>query len=55
MISQDCISDTNMTDGMAGDDTLGKKKLYKNFIYDEFTFTYASSDIKTNGQKCQKI
>ena len=25
MISQDCISDGNMTDGMAGDDTSGKK------------------------------
>ena len=31
--------------GMAGDDTSGEKKLYKNFIYNEFTFTYASSDI----------
>ena len=30
MISQDCRSHTNMTDGMAGDDTSGKKKLYKN-------------------------
>ena len=46
MISPDCISDRNMTDGMAGDDTSGKKKLYKNFIYNEFTFTYASSDIE---------
>ena len=43
-----------MTDGMAGDDTSGKKKLYKNLIYNEFTFTYVSSDMK-NGQKCQKI
>ena len=54
MISQDCISDRNMTDGMAGDDTSGKKKLYKNLIYNEFTFTYASSDLQKNGQKCQK-
>ena len=35
-----------MTDGMAGDDTSGKKKLYKNFIYNEFSFTYASLDIE---------
>ena len=33
MIAQDCRSDTNMTDGIAGDDTSGQKKLYKNFIY----------------------
>ena len=46
MISSDCISDRNMTDGMTGDDTPGKKKIYKNFIYNEFTFTYASSDIE---------
>ena len=44
-----------MTDGMAGDDTSGKKKLYKNFIYNEFTFTYASSDIEQMDRKCQKI
>ena len=44
MISKYCISDRNMTDGMAGDDTSGKKKLYKNLIYNEFTFTYVSSD-----------
>ena len=40
---------------MAGDPTSGKKKLYKNFIYNEFTFTYASSYIEKNGQKYQKI
>ena len=43
--SKDCTSDRNMKDGMAGDATSGKKKLYKNFIYNEFTFTYASSNI----------
>ena len=40
---------------MAGDDTSGKKKLYKNLIYNEFTFTYVSLDIEKNGQECQKI
>ena len=43
--SKDCTSDRNMKDGMAGDATSGKKKLYKHFIYNEFTFTYASSYI----------
>ena len=54
MISQDCRSDTNMTDGMAGDDTSGKKKLYKNFIYSEFTFTYPSSDIEQMDRNVKK-
>ena len=36
MIAEDCRSDTNMTDGITGDDTSGQKKLYKNFIYNEF-------------------
>ena len=35
-------ADTNVKDAMAADATSGKKKLYKNFIYNEFTFTYAS-------------
>ena len=39
-------TDTNVKDAMAADATSGKKKLYKNFIYNEFTFTYASSYIK---------
>ena len=55
MISQDCISHRNMTDGMAGDDTSGKKKLYKNFIYNEFTFTYASSDIEKLDRNVKNI
>ena len=54
MISQDCIRDTNKTDGMAGNDTSGKKKLYKNFIFNEFTFTYASSDIEQMDRIVQK-
>ena len=52
MISQDCRSDTNMTDGMAGDDTSGKKRLCKNFIYNEFTYT--SSDIEQKGRNVKK-
>ena len=32
----------NMKANLEEDDTLGKKKLYKNLIYNEFTFTYAS-------------
>ena len=55
MISKDCISDRNMTDGMAGDDTSGKKKLYKNLIYNEFTFTYASSDIEKMDRNVKNI
>ena len=55
MISRDCRSDTNMTDGMAGDYTSGKKKLYKNFIYNEFTFTYTSSDIEQMDSNVKKI
>ena len=43
-----------MTDGMAGDDTSGKKKLYKNFIYNEFTCTYASSDIEQMDRNVKK-
>ena len=54
MISQDCISNRNMTDGMARDDTSGRKKLYKNFIYNEFTFTYASSDIEKMDRNAKK-
>ena len=54
MISQDCRSDTHMTDGKAGDDTSGKKKLYKKNIYIEFTCTYASSDIKQMHRNVQK-
>ena len=46
MISKDGICYRNMKDGQARDDTSGKKRLYKNFIYNEFTFTYASSYIE---------
>ena len=35
-------NDTNVKAAIEADATSGKKKLYKNFIYNEFTFTYAS-------------
>ena len=35
-------SDTNVKPAMEEDATLGKKNLYKNFIYNEFTFKYVS-------------
>ena len=37
------------------DATSGKKNLYKNFIYNEFAFKYASWIIERNGKKCQRI
>ena len=47
-------SDTNMKAAMAADATSGKKKLYKNFIYNEFTFTYASSYIEKKWKEMSK-
>ena len=35
-------NNTNVETAIEADATSGKKKLYKNFIYSEFTFTYAS-------------
>ena len=46
---------TNVKAAIATDATSGKKKLYKNVIYNEFTFTYASSYIEKSGKKCQRI
>ena len=46
MTSKDGISYRNMKDRMARDDTSSKKKIYKNFVYNEFTCTYASSYIE---------
>ena len=43
-----------MTDGIAGNYTSGQKKLYKNFIYNEFTFTYPSSDIEQMDRNVKK-
>ena len=54
MIAQDFRSDTNMTDGIVGDHTSGQKKLYKNFIYNESTFTYPSSDIEQMDRNVKK-
>ena len=48
-------NDTNVKAAIETDATSGKKKLYKNFIYNEFTFTYASAYIEKNGKKCQRI
>ena len=47
-------SDTNMKAAMVADATSGKKKLYKNFIYNEFTFTYASSYIEKMERNVKK-
>ena len=47
--------DTNVKAAIEADATSGKKKLYKNFIYNEFTFTYVSWYIEKNGKKCQRI
>ena len=43
-------SDTNLKPTMEADATSGKKNLYKSFIYNEFTFKYASwyKDISKN-------
>ena len=49
------IINTNVKAAIATDATSGKKKLYKNFIYNEFTFTYTSAYIEKNGTKCQRI
>ena len=48
-------NETNVKATIEADATSGKKKLYKNFIYNEFTFTYASWYIEKNGKKCQRI
>ena len=42
MTCKDSTSDTNVKGAMEADATSGKNKLYKNFIYNEFTFIYAS-------------
>ena len=55
VIGTESTIDTNVKAATATDATSGKKKLYKNFIYNEFTFTYASAYIEKNGKKCQRI
>ena len=50
--SSTCVKDTESRNdshvkvAIETDGTSGKKKLYKNFIYNEFTLTYASAYIK---------
>ena len=46
---------TNVKAAIATDATSGKKKLYKTFMYSEFTSTYVSAYIEKNGKKCQRI
>ena len=49
-------NDSHVKAAMATDAISGKEKLYKNFIYNEFTLTYASAYIeKKKGKKCQRI
>ena len=55
MTCKDSTSDTNVKGAMEADATSGKKMLYKNFIYNEFTFTYASSYIEKNGKNHNRI
>ena len=47
-------TDTNVKDAMAVDSTSDKKKLYKNFIYNKFTFTCASSYIEKMDRNVKK-
>ena len=47
-------NNTNVKIAMAADATSGKKKLYKNFIYNEFTFIYASSYIEKMDRNVKK-
>ena len=46
MTWKDSRSDTNVKGAMEADATSGKNKLYKNFIYNELTLTYASAYIE---------
>ena len=48
-------NDSHVKAAIERDATSGKKKLYKNFIYNEFTLTYASAYIEKSGKKCQRI
>ena len=51
---KDGTSDRKMKDAMAADATSCKKKLYKNFIHNEFTFTYASSYLDNTDRNVKK-
>ena len=48
-------NDSHVKAAIETDATSGKKKLYKNFIYNEFTLTSASAYIEKNGKKWQRI
>ena len=45
---------TNVKAAIATDSTSGKKKLYKNFIYSECTFTYVSAYIEKQWKEMSK-
>ena len=47
-------TDTNSKSAMEADATSGKKNVYKNFVYNEFTLRYASCYIEKNGMISQR-
>ena len=47
-------TDTNLKPAMEADATSVKKNLYRNFIYNEFTFKYPSWYIEKNGKISKK-
>ena len=59
--SSTCVKGTESTNyshvkaAIETDAASGKKKLYKNFIDNEFILTYASAYIEKLGKKCQRI
>ena len=59
--SSTCVKGTESTNdshvkaAIETDATSGKKMLYKNFIHNEITLTYASAYIEKNGKKCQRM
>ena len=58
--SSTCVKGTESTNdshvkaAIETDATSGKKKLHKNFIYNEFTLTYASAYIEKNWKEMSK-
>ena len=54
MKSTESTIDTNVKAAIATDATSGKKKLYKNLIYNEFTFTYVSAYIEKKWKEMSK-
>ena len=47
-------NDSHVKAAIEADATSGKKKLYKNFIYNEFTLAYASAYIEKNWKEMSK-